>query len=175
MSIIQLSLYFLCDLQKGKVQPSNLNEEMNAIHIRSRAYDVFHSYKERFNGKWKGLNKRTEGFVGWPVSVLLAMAASSTNGIIDLLEKFLKILKDEHALDRSGDQPVIQFHHPEDLQVNNNSIFCISCHAKVSNILTCHHKKYFLKLFHVLIYFSSNIIYIMLCFYIMLHYIFLLH
>lgn len=82
--------------------------------------------KERFasgKSKWKGPNKRADGFVGCSVSVLFAMAASSTNGIIDLLEKLLKILKEEHAFDRSDDQPVIRFRYPANLQVNNSSIF----------------------------------------------------
>jgi len=51
------------------------------------------------------------------------MATSSTDGIIDLLEKFLKLLKEENAFDRS-DQPVIQFHFPEYLQVNNSDFLC---------------------------------------------------
>ncbi|KAL0132036.1 hypothetical protein PUN28_000067 [Cardiocondyla obscurior] len=44
------------------------------------------------------------------------MAASSTNGIIDLLENLLKILKEEHAFDRSDDQPVVRFRYPAYLQ-----------------------------------------------------------
>lgn len=74
--------------------------------------------------KWKGPNKQADGFVGCSVSVLFAMAASSTNGIIDLLEKFLKILKEEHAFDRSDDQPVVRFRYPAYLQVNNSLILC---------------------------------------------------
>ncbi|XP_039314818.1 uncharacterized protein LOC113002876 isoform X4 [Solenopsis invicta] len=61
-------------------------------------------------------NGRGDGFVGWPVSVLLAMAASSTNGVIDLLEKLLKVLKEEHVFDRSDDQPVVRFRYPAYLQ-----------------------------------------------------------
>ncbi|XP_018052589.1 PREDICTED: cysteine sulfinic acid decarboxylase-like [Atta colombica] len=44
------------------------------------------------------------------------MAASSTNNIIDLLERLLKILKEENAFNRSDDQPVIRFRHPHYLQ-----------------------------------------------------------
>ncbi|KYN23271.1 Cysteine sulfinic acid decarboxylase [Trachymyrmex cornetzi] len=43
------------------------------------------------------------------------MAASSANGVIELFEKFLKILKEEQAFDQT-DRPVIQSLHPEDLQ-----------------------------------------------------------
>ncbi|XP_011693292.1 PREDICTED: cysteine sulfinic acid decarboxylase isoform X1 [Wasmannia auropunctata] len=65
--------------------------------------------------KWKGPNKRADGSVGWSVSVLFAMAASSTNDIIELLETFLKILKEEHVLDRSDDQPVVRYLFPAQL------------------------------------------------------------
>ncbi|XP_014488839.1 PREDICTED: cysteine sulfinic acid decarboxylase [Dinoponera quadriceps] len=44
------------------------------------------------------------------------MAASSADSVTELLEKILKILREEHAFDRSGDQPVVQFVHPNDLQ-----------------------------------------------------------
>ncbi|KAL6262929.1 hypothetical protein P5V15_005717 [Pogonomyrmex californicus] len=55
------------------------------------------------------------------VSVLFAMAASSTNGIpntssvVELLEKFLKILKEERVFDQSNDQPVVRFCYPSSL------------------------------------------------------------
>lgn len=145
--------YAICGKAKCKHQFER-NEEMNSMrnwHARTpqphdRIVEVHvcttcfqDCDKERFasgKSKWKGLNKRVGGFVGWSVSVLFAMAASSTNGVIDLLEKLLKILKEEHAFDRSDDQPVVQFRYPAYLQVNNNLIFCASCHAKVSNILT---------------------------------------
>lgn len=46
------------------------------------------------------------------------MAASSSNNIVELLEKLLKIFKEEKIFDQTGDQPVVQFFQPEDLQVN---------------------------------------------------------
>ncbi|RLU22472.1 hypothetical protein DMN91_004750 [Ooceraea biroi] len=44
------------------------------------------------------------------------MAAIGTNGVAELLEKLVKILKEEHALDSSSDYPVAQFVHPEELK-----------------------------------------------------------
>ncbi|XP_071625794.1 cysteine sulfinic acid decarboxylase-like isoform X1 [Temnothorax longispinosus] len=49
-------------------------------------------------------------------NILFVMAASSANDIIELLEKFLKILKKEQVFDQSGDHPVVQFLYPKDLQ-----------------------------------------------------------
>ncbi|XP_072759805.1 acidic amino acid decarboxylase GADL1 [Anoplolepis gracilipes] len=44
------------------------------------------------------------------------MAESSHNDIATLLENLLKILKEEHVFDKSGNQPVVKFVHPEELQ-----------------------------------------------------------
>ncbi|KAL6445952.1 hypothetical protein ACFW04_000967 [Cataglyphis niger] len=41
---------------------------------------------------------------------------SSTNNVVTMLENLLRILKEEHVFDRSGDQRVVQFAHPEVLQ-----------------------------------------------------------
>jgi len=54
------------------------------------------------------------------------MAAIGTNGVAELLEMLLKILKEEGALDASGDHPVAQFVHPEELKVNNDFVFSMS-------------------------------------------------
>lgn len=43
------------------------------------------------------------------------MAGIGTNGIAELLEKLVKIIKEEHVLDPS-DRPVAQFVHPEELK-----------------------------------------------------------
>jgi len=53
------------------------------------------------------------------------MAAIGTNGVAELLEMLLRILKEEGALDASGDHPVAQFVHPEELKVNNDFVFSI--------------------------------------------------
>ncbi|XP_018052612.1 PREDICTED: acidic amino acid decarboxylase GADL1-like [Atta colombica] len=45
------------------------------------------------------------------------MAASSAKcGVIELLEKLIKIFKEEQVFDQTGDRPLIQFLCPEDLQ-----------------------------------------------------------
>lgn len=55
------------------------------------------------------------------------MAEPSINNIATMLENLLRILKEEHVFNRSGDQRVIQFLHPEKLQVN---IIDLSCPVK---------------------------------------------
>lgn len=61
-------------------------------------------------------------------NILFVMATTSANGVIEQLEKLLKILKEEQVFDQSGDRPVIQFLHPKDLQVNNNLICYVNNH-----------------------------------------------
>lgn len=64
------------------------------------------------------------------------MAQSSTNGIIDLLERLVNILKEEHAFDRSGDHPVVRFLHPTDLQVSSNLTSCDSYDSTTCDTLS---------------------------------------
>jgi len=67
------------------------------------------------------------------------MAAIGTNGVVELLEILLRILKEEGALDASGDHPVAQFVHPEELKVNSDLVSSIStCDAilRCANSLT---------------------------------------
>lgn len=52
------------------------------------------------------------------------MATSSTNGVIELLEKFLKILKEEQVFDET--RSFIPMLHSKDLQVNNSLIFYVN-------------------------------------------------
>ncbi|XP_029171406.1 cysteine sulfinic acid decarboxylase [Nylanderia fulva] len=48
--------------------------------------------------------------------MLSAMAELSINNIATTLENILKILKEEHVFDRSGDHRVVEFLHPKELQ-----------------------------------------------------------
>jgi len=48
------------------------------------------------------------------------MTASNSNNIIELLENFLKILKEEQVFDRSSDYSIII--HLKDSQVNNSLV-----------------------------------------------------
>lgn len=63
-------------------------------------------------------------------SILFAMAGIGTNGIAELLEKLVKIIKEEHVLDPS-DRPVAQFVHPEELKVKIKFVSFVStgCHG----------------------------------------------
>ncbi|KAM0730892.1 Acidic amino acid decarboxylase GADL1 [Formica fusca] len=46
----------------------------------------------------------------------MAESESSTSNVVTMLEDLLRILKEEHVFDRSDDQRVVQFVHPEVLQ-----------------------------------------------------------
>ncbi|KAG5317601.1 GADL1 decarboxylase, partial [Pseudoatta argentina] len=48
--------------------------------------------------------------------MLFVMAASNANGVIELLEKLIKIFKEEQVFDQTDDGPVMQFLHPKALQ-----------------------------------------------------------
>ncbi|XP_012222395.1 cysteine sulfinic acid decarboxylase [Linepithema humile] len=66
-------------------------------------------------------SRRICRLVSWRISllrfsILFTMAATGSNGTVDLLEKLLQIFKEERVFDRSGDQPVVQFVQPKDLQ-----------------------------------------------------------
>lgn len=54
--------------------------------------------------------------------LVFVMAMSSANDIVEQLENFLKILKEEQVFNQSSDHSVIRFLHPKDLQVNNSLI-----------------------------------------------------
>lgn len=54
------------------------------------------------------------------------MAESSGTEIINILDDVFKILKEEHVFDTSGNNQVIEFVHPKELQVNfYNNQYCI--------------------------------------------------
>ena len=52
------------------------------------------------------------------------MAESSTgNETVHILETLVKILKDEDVFDTTGKKPVVNFVHPEELQVSSTISF----------------------------------------------------
>lgn len=78
------------------------------------------------------------------------MAEPSTNNIATMLENLLRILKEEHVFDRSGDQRVIQFLHPEELQVNITrlNIKKLASCSLICIYLTTLHLIFFVDLFY---------------------------
>lgn len=73
----------------------------------------------------RGLTSGTDLLTGqwarslrFSVHFTMAGSESSTNNVVTMLENLLRILKEEHVFDRSDDQRVVQFEHPEVLQVN---------------------------------------------------------
>lgn len=122
--------------------------------------------KEQFilgSSKWKGFNKRICGLVV-RFNILFVMAASSTNDVIELLEKLLKILKEEQVFDQSGDRPVIQFLHPKDLQVNSNLFSYVNNHF--SSILIHFCLNYLPAFLYILTsHYYGNVIFLLLAYY----------
>lgn len=48
-------------------------------------------------------------------------ASSSTKATIELFKQLLEILEEENAFDRTGNEPLVQFVHPDELQVSYDS------------------------------------------------------
>lgn len=99
------------------------------------------------------------------------MAEPSTNNIATRLENLLRILKEEHVFDRSEDQRVIQFLHPEELQVNITSLNCrvrklVSC-SLIHIYSTTLHLTFFLLIFFILM--LRYIIFYILILYLLIH------
>lgn len=49
-------------------------------------------------------------------------ASSSTKATIELFKQLLEILEEENAFDRTGNEPLVRFVHPHELQVSYNLI-----------------------------------------------------
>lgn len=45
-------------------------------------------------------------------------ASSSTKAMIELFKQLLEILEEENAFDRTGNEPLVRFVHPHELQVS---------------------------------------------------------
>jgi len=150
-------LYFLFAKRQSSRTNSNVTEKC-VIGMRELCNNMIESSRftyvqrvfndeERFTSDcWNGRGQTSVPICRLAVSILFVMAASSTNDIIDLLERLLKILKEENAFNRSDDQPVIRFRHPHYLQVNNSSILWTNRRVKISNILACYYI-WFLQIF----------------------------
>lgn len=63
-------------------------------------------------------------------------ASSSTKATIELFKQLLEILEEENAFDRTGNELLVQFVHPDELQVSYDLIpnFTITCYSFTLNI-----------------------------------------
>lgn len=62
-------------------------------------------------------------------------ASSSTKATIELFKQLLEILEEENAFDRTGNEPLVRFVHPDELQVSYDLIpYFTSIYSFISNI-----------------------------------------
>lgn len=62
-------------------------------------------------------------------------ASSSTKATIELFKQLLEILEEENAFDRTGNEPLVRFVHPHELQVS---------YSLIPNLLLVHFEHLFI-------------------------------